>query len=602
MLAAAFAVAFVVIFTTLAIQRHQALRSNAYDLAIFDQAISNTAAGRLYAVSIKIDDLANPILLGDHFSPAVALFAPLGWLWNDARVLLIAQSLLLAAGAIPVFRVARWATKSTLTPPAIVLGYFLSPTLQHTVLYDFHEVALAVPALAFAAEALVRRWRTSLLLWLGFALLCKEEIAFVVAGFGVYLIGRGLLGWRSGDRRDLGYGALVLMVATLWAALAIGVLIPWFEGSGAYTYTNRYESLGSSPAEVVWTTLTRPDIVVGLLSESVKVEFVLSFFAPFAFLPLFAPELLILTVPTFGYLLLSSYAAQYSLGRQYGVVIVPIVAIAAAIGAARLERRLAGRIPSPTPAIALAAVAAALLTHRQFGAGPFGGWFDPERYQAAPRVEAAYRLFGRVPPDASVSAQENLAPHLSRRERLYLFPALHGADFVILDNEGGTFPVDRGAWDRETGELLRNPLYRLAVEDSGFALFERQAALPGTPTDLQFGSVLRLASVEAAAGSIGLVWELVERREPGPPVDGYRQVVRLLRPDGSVAASLVRPPRPGSGFFETGRGVAGERIWERYDLPADLPPGDYRLDVDVLAEPDGPALTRQGALPNLRIR
>ncbi|GIW08474.1 MAG: hypothetical protein KatS3mg060_3279 [Dehalococcoidia bacterium] len=593
---------FLAVFTALSVARHDALRSNAYDLAIFDQAIYNTAVGRPYAVSIKIDDLANPILLGDHFSPAVALLAPLTWLWNDVRALLIAQTLLLAAGAIPVFRVARWAAKSALLPPALVTGYLLSPTLQHTVLYDFHEVALAVPALAFAGEALVRRWRLALVLWLGAALLCKEEIAFVAAGFGATLLISGLLAARRQHeaRLDIALGTAILMGALAWAALVIGVLIPWFEGSGAYTYVNRYEDLGGSPGEVVRTALTRPDIVLGLLLQSVKLEFVLSFFAPFAFLPLLVPELLVLTLPTFGYLLLSSYPAQYSLGRQYGVVIVPLVAIAAAMGVVRLDRWRGGR-GAVLPALALAIAAAAVATYLQFGPGPGGGWYDPERYHRTPRTAVAAQMFARIPPEASVAAQENLAPHLSRRERLYLFPALHGAEYVILDNEGGTFPIDRPTWDREVSELLRNPLYRLVADEAGFALFQKQDALPGEPADLRFGLVLRLVAVDVRPGSLGLVWELVQRWEPGRIVDGYRQEIRLLRADGTTAAELVRPPRAGSGFFETGRGVIGERIWERFDLPAGLPPGRYLLDLTVRGEPDGPALPRTGASPELRI-
>ncbi|MCS6801628.1 MAG: DUF2079 domain-containing protein [Chloroflexota bacterium] len=602
LLSLAAALAFLAVFTTLSIQRHNALRSNAYDLAIFDQAIYNTAVGRPYAVSIKIDDLANPILLGDHFSPAIALLAPLTWVWNDVRAILVAQSLLLAAGALPVYRVARWLTQSPLLPPALVVGYFLTPTLQHTVLYDFHEVALAVPALAFAAEALVRRRRRALVLWLSGALLCKEEIAFVAAGFGATLLLSGLLSFRHprAARQDIALGAAIVTAAIAWAILTIGLLIPWFEGSGAYTYVSRYETLGRSPDEIVRTALTRPDLVLALVLQPVKLEFVLSFFAPFAFLPVLAPTLLVLTLPTFGYLLLSSYAAQYSLGRQYGVVIIPLVAVAAAVGTARLAQQRERR-PIVTSAIALGVGAAAVATYLEFGPGPGGGWFDPERYVVAPRVAVAAQLFARIPPEASVSAQENLAPHLSRREHLYLFPALHGAEFIILDNEGGTFPVDRATWDREVAELLRNPLYRLVANEEGFALFQRQEQLPGIVTDVRFGQVLRLAAVDLQPGSLGLVWEVMARWEPGWRVDGYRQEVRLRRPDGTVAAERIRPPRAGSGFFETGRGIIGERIWERFDLPASLAPGVYTLEVTVRGEPDGPALPRAGALPELRI-
>ena len=48
-----------------------------------------------------------PNLLGDHFHPALMLLAPAYWIWDDARVLLVVQALLLAASSLPLFWWAR---------------------------------------------------------------------------------------------------------------------------------------------------------------------------------------------------------------------------------------------------------------------------------------------------------------------------------------------------------------------------------------------------------------------------------------------------------------------------------------------------------------
>ncbi|MCS7002126.1 MAG: DUF2079 domain-containing protein, partial [Dehalococcoidia bacterium] len=112
--------AYTTVFGALSILRHEALNSNAYDLAIFDQAIWNTSRGRWFAVSIKLEDLTNPILLGDHFSPALALLAPVYWVWSDVRALLIVQTLLFAVGAFPIYRLARHLQLGAFGPPALV--------------------------------------------------------------------------------------------------------------------------------------------------------------------------------------------------------------------------------------------------------------------------------------------------------------------------------------------------------------------------------------------------------------------------------------------------------------------------------------------------
>src|SRR5256885_15972415 len=48
-----------------------------------------------------------PLFRSDHSHPILMTIAPLYWIWNDVRVLLIAQAVLIAAGGVPIFWWAR---------------------------------------------------------------------------------------------------------------------------------------------------------------------------------------------------------------------------------------------------------------------------------------------------------------------------------------------------------------------------------------------------------------------------------------------------------------------------------------------------------------
>ena len=72
------------------------------DVAIFDQVVWHYSRFEAPYSSIKYENI-----LGDHFHPLVAVLAPLYWVWSDPRMLLIAQSLLVAASIVPVFLFAR---------------------------------------------------------------------------------------------------------------------------------------------------------------------------------------------------------------------------------------------------------------------------------------------------------------------------------------------------------------------------------------------------------------------------------------------------------------------------------------------------------------
>ena len=76
--------------------RHVRLNSTTFDLGIKAQVIWNTWQGDWFASSIEVSHY-----LGDHVQLIFLLLAPLFALWEDVRVLLIVQSLLLAAGRAP---------------------------------------------------------------------------------------------------------------------------------------------------------------------------------------------------------------------------------------------------------------------------------------------------------------------------------------------------------------------------------------------------------------------------------------------------------------------------------------------------------------------
>src|SRR5438874_979843 len=77
------------VLSVLSIRERAALYQFDEDLAIYDQIVWNTSRGRIF-VSTLIQHATN--MLGDHFSPVVAAFVPIYWVWPDPRVLLVGQS------------------------------------------------------------------------------------------------------------------------------------------------------------------------------------------------------------------------------------------------------------------------------------------------------------------------------------------------------------------------------------------------------------------------------------------------------------------------------------------------------------------------------
>src|SRR5205085_2769608 len=124
-----------------------------------------------------ITDLAGDQVsrLAAHVDPILAAFAPLWWLWPNADLLLVAQAVAIALGALPVYRLARKHLGTERAGLALALAYLIYPPVEWLTLNEFHPVALACPLLLYAAWYLDEDRLVAFAAVAVLALLTKEE-------------------------------------------------------------------------------------------------------------------------------------------------------------------------------------------------------------------------------------------------------------------------------------------------------------------------------------------------------------------------------------------------------------------------------------------
>ena len=134
-------------FAALSVLRHDAFVSVRFDLGNMVQAVWSTAHGHpLRMTGLHGDQISR---LGAHVDPILVLFAPLWWVWPSPDMLLVAQAVAVAFGALPLYWLARKHLGSARAALGFALAYLLYPPVQWLVLDDFHAVALACPLLLF---------------------------------------------------------------------------------------------------------------------------------------------------------------------------------------------------------------------------------------------------------------------------------------------------------------------------------------------------------------------------------------------------------------------------------------------------------------------
>jgi len=369
-------------------------QSTGYDLGIFEQAVRSYASGHW-----PTSDLKGPgfPLLGDHFSPILAVLAPFYLLHRSATTLLVAQAFLLAVSVVPVTRLA-----GPRNGVLVGVAYGLSWGLLHAIRFDFHEICFAVPLLAFGLERLVRRQWTAAVWWVLPLVLVKEDLPWTVVAVGLYVVSQG-------QRR---LGLLVAAFGSCVGVLLVSVVLPSLNPSGRYAY---------------WSTLDSPGGPVWL-GLSVRLGTVAALLAPTAFLAVRSSVVLI-GLPSLVLRFVSGNPAYWGTDFHYNAVLMPVLFVAFVDVLRRVSwARLL------VPLCLVVAVGFAVPTAAVGNGQPV--WTSRQAADAD-------AVLAEIPDGASAAASNRLVPHLTGRCRVSLFPWRSGSapEWVAVALPSAGWPV-----------------------------------------------------------------------------------------------------------------------------------------------------------------
>ncbi|MFE5809422.1 DUF2079 domain-containing protein [Streptomyces sp. NPDC056491] len=415
-----------------------------WDLGIFEQAI------RAYAhLQEPVVDLKGPgaNILGDHFSPIIALVAPVYRVFPGPITLLVVQAALFALSAVPVTRAAV-RILGRARGLAVGIAYGLSWGIQRAVEFDFHEIAFAVPLLAFALEAvLARRWRAALLWGLPLVLV-KEDLGFTLAALAVVVAWRA----RTSDRRIAVTALALAGAACVFAVLVFTVFIPAF-ATGGYGYWDKID--GAGPFAGIGTKLTTLAWVL----------------VPTSGLLALRSPLLLVAAPTLGWRFLSGDDHYWSTDWHYSAVLMPVVALALVDAIDTVRRGERPRLRAYALQMPTAVLAAALALSAT--AMPTAKLAEARTYQKPERVHAIERLLDRIPDGATVEADTTPLTRLTSRTRVLWIGGSKGVvpDWITLDNSSKWAGEDPTAYARQ---LHPGERFTLVGEAAGIVLMQRE--------------------------------------------------------------------------------------------------------------------------------
>ncbi len=433
--------AYVVLMGVVVVTRHIALRTHALDLGYYVQLVWSVAHGHGAYVSLP------PMhAWGDHFSPIVYLFVPLGWLTPGATALLLAQTVIFAAGAVAIAGFGARRLGDARLAAGFALLYLLNPTLHGINIRDIHPAAFVIPLLVAAAWAVDAGRSGWAALALAAALAGREDCAIAGVGMGV---------WLALARRRWLAGAAVAIASVVMLWVDMNMLMPYFRGEPYPHLVKRYAYLGETLPELLTSIVFRPWRWLPVVATADKAVYLLALLAPLGFLPLAAPRAAAAALPGLAVNLLSTDPVLFHHRTQYQAFVLPFLLLAAVDGFAKLRDAAwwPRRVPIRAVLIAAAIVAVVLgaRTVNDLGVG---------KWALGPDQRAVRSMMARVPERVPVSVNERLVPHLATRQECYVFPT----------------GVERAQWVLELETLIareRVTGFEVVARERGWALLRR---------------------------------------------------------------------------------------------------------------------------------
>ncbi|HVB72974.1 MAG TPA: DUF2079 domain-containing protein [Ktedonobacteraceae bacterium] len=512
------ALIFSVFFIYVHIGRQDAYLTTAEDLGTYDQAIWNIMHGPFIHQTIcnivsdtNCYNLSGIPRFAIHFEPILFPISLLYLFIPGPKTLLVLQTLVVAAGAFPAFWLARLRLRNDLVAVGIAVLYLMYPALQQAEIFDFHAVTMTAALLMFTLYFMYTRRTLWLFVFAILSMACKEEIPLVIAFFGLWSI-LFQQRWRT--------GLALVVLSMLWVGMTL-LVYHFASPNGHPLLSSRYSYLGKGPLQILEYIIRHPrSLIEQHLLDHDHSQYIRILLAPAGYLPLLAPWVLVMAFPSMAVNLLSSDRNQYLGVFQYSAEIVPVLIFSTIEAIVLITWLIQWYMKTVSPSQAgqsardtRAGASPALVNARsmqKLDAHPFSRWVQPVvlcllivfalfnvvnqdiSYGALPfsrgfswphysaHDTTANKLIAMIPPNASLSAQSNLVPHVSERTHMYLFP--YGdttADYIFLDVTNFTYPLGSSSFISEVKKVLLSGNYGVLAAQDGYLLLKRGLPSPG---------------------------------------------------------------------------------------------------------------------------
>lgn len=468
------AVIFTIIYCLISLVNHYHFRTYALDLGAYTNALWDYAHFSWNDSSLFLAMEEN--LLADHFDLYLILFSPFVFIFGSYTLLLL-QILFVVAGGAGVYYF--FISGESTRPYAIAasLYFYLFFGLLSAISFDYHSNTVAAALLPWLFVFVRRKKLIGATIIFLMLLIAKENVSLwvVFVCLGLLIEYRKDKQWRrlllAGSGLSLAYFILITFV-----------VMPVISNGNTYPHFN-YAVLGESPAEAIRFLIIHPvqSIQVFFTNHSgdpagdyVKLEFIMLLLVSGLYVLIRKPAYLLMMLPLFFQKFFHDNVSMWGFNDQYAVEFAPVMAIGIFSSISAMKPAWFKKILLVLSLAGCLAASIRIMDNTvMFTDKSRIRIYKAAHYQRDYDVKEVYGALELIPDDAVVSAQSPFVPHLALRERVYQFPIIKDAAYIVLSANELPYPLDENEFKVRTGVLLSSPDWETIYAEEGLMIFRK---------------------------------------------------------------------------------------------------------------------------------
>jgi uncharacterized membrane protein len=467
---------FGILFSLISFVNHYYFRTYALDLGAYTNALYDYIHFRWNDGSVF--KAVHENLLSDHFDLYLILFSPFSIIFRSYTLLII-QILFLLSGGVGIYRYFLLGDGKSATALAAVLYFFLFFGIFSAISFDYHSNVVAA-SLAPWFFYLLKKRKILLSVLLFVLILISKENTSLWMGF----ICLGLLVDYRKEKAMRNFLILSAIASFLYFVIIVSVVMPALSIGGSYPHFN-YSVLGNNPTQAIQHLFIHPLDSIRMFftnhthhpfGDYVKLEFLL--ILVLAGLPVlfFKPQYLFMMIPLLFQKLFNDTYTMWGIDAHYNIEFAPIMAIGifSVIGELR-NRKWRLTVSLFVLLFNLSCTLRVMDNTIVFTNKSRIRIYQSSHYSRDFSVKKVYAQISRIPEDAIVCAQSPILPHLAYRDKIYQFPMIRDANYIIYSHREETYPLEPARFDSLTRVLENSKEWLVLFNDKDVTLLMRSA-------------------------------------------------------------------------------------------------------------------------------